>query len=214
MQDKEDEQIIFDLSRRSERRRETFGKKHRWRRNEGDAYYGRVPKKEDHRDTQIIKVVDKVQRRGLEFDLDGKSDDQYDHGTNAILREFGMDYRQRDEAFAFYGKDIVKPASRIAAAYARNHGLVDIKTEIANLFEAIYWLGLEQVTELVLEQRRRPSDIITNEVVRAIDGIAPPQVYVRKPLEVIAANAQVDVGPRFVAGVPYTTPYQKPIRHK
>ena len=192
------------IIQRSSRRRYTFGRSspHEWRRDERSAYDRHKQSDGTHRDSYVLKVVDNLHRKGIEF---GDNDPQ-DIGTNAILREFGMDRQQRDEAFAFYGKEVVKPASRIAVMYARDHGLAGIKTEIANLFEAVYWLGTDVVTDMV-KKGVKPSDIMRGEAIKGLLEYTLPPTYIRRPLEVVAGNADVNTDAQLVVGVPYQTAY-------
>ncbi len=86
-----------------------------------------------------------------------------DVGTNAILGEFGMTLKQRDETFAFYGKHVIKAASRVAVLYARTHGIEGIRQELPHIFEAVYWLGKGATIELLVKEGKRPSEFMTSK---------------------------------------------------
>ena len=189
------------IVQRSNRRRYTFGRgsSHEWRRDERAAYDGKPPKNDDrtHRGHWKVSEVDMSTEN-----VDGKISPD-DLGTNAILREFGFDYRQRDEIFAVYDKQVVKQASRIAAAYAGKYGVVGIKGEVSDLLEAVHLLGAESVAYTVLNDGMKPSELMRSGMINGLLEYKTPTTYVRKPLEVIAANTQIETCPRLVIGVPY-----------
>ena len=191
------------VAKRLTRRKFTFGKgsPHEWRRDERAAYESRNPLPRydgPHSDYFFIKVLDTTQRRGGEFgNLDDGLGDQYDHGTNAILREFGMNLRERDEAFLIYKKEVVKPSSRIAAEYVAKYGPNDIRRELPYLFEAVHILGVEAVRDMVLRDGKKPSEIMRSKAMEQILGhmANPTGVKVTTPpLEIIAGNTSVNLG--------------------
>lgn len=196
---------ISRIVQRSNRRRYTFGRgsPHEWRRDYGEAEKVFQARKKA-RAAEGFRP--RYQRSPANIDgtvLDNSTNPD-DAGTNAILQEFGLTLKQRDEAFIVYGKDVVKTASRMAVQYARMHGVNSIKRELHHLFEALHWLGQDYTRELVVRRGMKLSDVMDgNAVEQLIQYTTPQNVYVRKPLEVIAANTQIETGPRLVIGVPY-----------
>lgn len=185
------------VAKRLTRRKFTFGREspHEWRRNERAAYESRSHQRSydgPHSDYFLIRVLDTIQKRGREFGDLTQPDDQYDHGTNAILREFGMTLKERDEAFSIYRKEVVKPSSRIAAEYVAKYGPTDIRRELPYLFEAVHILGVEAVRDMVLRDGKKPSEIIRSKAMDQLLGhISNNSMRVKvptAPLEIIAGN--------------------------
>ena len=208
----EDTKVLM-IRLRAGRRKHRFsnGSPHEWRRDENSAY-PRTPTKATDGTYRGFHKAPEAEKDPTYKNIDAKVDPD-DLGTNAILREFGFNYKERDDMFLFYDKSVVKPASRIAAAYAAKNGLHAIKTEVAHLLEAVHWLGPESVADLVLNENVKPSDILTRDFVKQTVESKPVQnFYIRKPLEVLASNMHLVTGAQLVVGVPYTTPYKKPDR--
>ena len=176
--------------KRLSRRKHRFSKEspHEWRRDERAASVGKDNSDKDnsYKGADRITSIDMVDLVPMVLDL--RINPNY-LGTNIILEDLGLKQDKRDLVVALYNKDVVKVGSRIAAYYARMHGIPEARSELPFLFDAVYWLGSDKVIDMVLEENQRPSDIMTR---RWTDKIVSPRQG-RLPLDVLAANVPVDV---------------------
>ena len=174
---------ISRIAQRSSRRRYTFGRgsPHEWRRDEREAHRGKDTNPIDNHYRGFHKVPS----------IDGRVLDPHvnpnDAGTNAIYRELGVPQKQIELAFAMYVKYVVKATSRLAVEYARKYGPGSIQKELPYMLEAVYALGADNLREIIFNQGRKPSEIMTNPKMDRYLKSVPPY----STLEIVAGNVKL-----------------------